>query len=109
MTMPVNNKPVFNPALPVQNKANAASRPDNKKLEAACRDFESIFVNYMMQKMRDTVPEDEMFGGGQAEKIYSGMLDSEVAKSVSHQRGIGLAAIMYAQLSSVDENENTTK
>jgi len=62
-----------------------------------------------MQKMRDTIPENSLFGGGQAEKIYTGMLDNEVAKSVSQQRGIGLADLMYAQMSSEDENENTKK
>ncbi len=109
MPIPISDNPIFGLADAVQKLPKVAPGSDKKDLEAACRDFESIFVNYMMQKMRDTVPQDHMFGGGQAEKIYTGMLDSEVAKSASQHRGIGLAAIMYAQLSAIGEDEKPEK
>jgi flagellar protein FlgJ len=110
MTNPVNNDTaILIPLLSAQPGTKASSKSDDKDLEAACRDFESLFVNYLMQKMRDTVPDDSLFGGGQAEKIYTGMLDNEVAKSVSQHRGIGLAAMMYAQMSSTGENDDNKK
>jgi flagellar protein FlgJ len=109
MTNPINDMAAFNPMLSIQSGPRASSKSDDKDLEIACRDFESLFVNYLMQKMRDTIPDNSLFGGGQAEKIYTGMLDNEVAKSVSQQRGIGLAAVMYAQMSSAGENETTKK
>ena len=109
MTNPVNGAAVLNPMPSIRSGPRAPSKSDDKNLETACRDFESLFVNFLMQKMRDTIPDNNLFGGGQAEKIYAGMLDSEVAKSVSQQRGIGLAALMYAQMSSTGENENTKK
>ena len=74
-----------------------SSRTD-AQLKKACQGFESLFVNYLMQQMRETVPESGFMGGGQAEKIYTTMLDGEVAKTVSEQRGIGLAKIMYEQM-----------
>ena len=109
MTDPVNRMAVFSPMSSIQGGPRVSSKPDDKELEHVCRDFESLFVNYLMQKMRDTIPENSLFGGGQAEKIYTSMLDSEVAKSVSQHRGIGLAALMYAQMSSVGDNESTKK
>ena len=109
MTNPINDMATINPMLSIQSGPRASSKSDDKDLEIACRDFESLFVNYLMQKMRDTIPDDSLFGGGQAEKIYTGMLDNEVAKSVSQQRGIGLAALMYAQMSSAGGNETTKK
>jgi len=109
MTYPVNDTAALNPMMSIQSGTRALSKSNDKDLEVACRDFESLFVNYLMQKMRDTIPDNSLFGGGQAEKIYSGMLDNEVAKSVSQQRGIGLAALMYAQMSSTGENESTKK
>ncbi len=79
------------------------------EIEEACRNFESLFVGYMMQQMRATVPQSGFLGGGQAEKIYTGMLDQEVAKNISAQRGIGLARIMYEQMSALDDPEKTKK
>ena len=75
---------------------------DEAQLEKACRGFESLFVNYLMQQMRDTVPESGFLGGGQAEKIYTTMLDGEVSKTISDQRGIGLAKLLYDQMSALN-------
>lgn len=90
-----------------QTRPGVSAKPDDKELEKACRDFESIFVNYLMQKMRETIPEDGLLDGGQAEKIYTGMLDTEVSKTISQQRGVGLAAMMYAQMSALEKNDCT--
>jgi Rod binding domain-containing protein len=58
--------------------------------------------------MRRTVPQDGLLGGGQAEKMYTSMMDSEVAKQISRQRGLGLAPMMYQQM--IDAiHETTTK
>lgn len=79
-----------------------------KALKNACRDFESLFVNYMLKQMRQTVPQDGLFGAGQAAKMYTSMMDSEVAKEISRQRGLGLAPMMYQQMMAAI-NETTTK
>lgn len=99
-----------------KNQLNAA-RPrmrqpsDNPqdRLEKACKDFESIFVSHMMQQMRKTIPEYGLFEKSQAQEIYTGMLDNEVAKSVSNGRGLGLAKAMYEQLSIFNSDHETKK
>ena len=83
------------PSKPQAKDANS----DPEAMKAACKDFESLFVNIMMKEMRDTVPQNEIFGGGAAEKLYTSMLDAEVAKHVSKHRGIGLANLLYDQMS----------
>lgn len=88
-------------------KSTVPRQPE--KLEKACNDFESLFVKYMMQQMRKTVPENGLIGISQAEKIYTGMLDDEVAKSVSHGRGLGLAKAMYEQMAAIDGDQNKKK
>ena len=90
----------------IQNSRKARPGSNDPELEKACHQFESLFIKYMLQTMRETVPENSLFGGGQAEKIYTGMLDDEVAQSISRHRGIGLAAMMYAQMASAGEGEN---
>ena len=108
MTDPVNNMSTFfmSQAQSVRQTSDIkAQAGDKAQLEEACRGFESIFVNYLMQKMRETIPEGGLIGGGQAEKIYTSMLDSEVSKTVSEQRGIGLARIMFEQMTAAQKLE----
>ena len=109
MTNPLNKIGNMGLMPPLQRSRGGKSGANEAELEKACHQFESLFIKYMLQTMRDTIPENSLFGGGQAEKIYTGMLDDEVAKSVSQQRGIGLAAMMYAQMASVGKGENNGK
>jgi flagellar protein FlgJ len=82
-----------------------SAKTDSKGMEKACKEFESLFVNYLMKEMRNTIPENELFGGGSAEKMYTTMLDGEVAKHVSIQRGIGLADMLYRQMAGQNEKK----
>lgn len=68
------------------------------QIEKACRDFESLFIHQMLKQMRETVPQNGIFSGGSAEQLYTSMLDGEVAKTISNQRGIGLAPALIRQL-----------
>jgi flagellar protein FlgJ len=90
------------------HQENPSVDDEKSKIEKACRDFESLFVMHMMKQMRKTVPQDGLFSGGSAEKMYSSMLDGEIAKSVSEQRGIGLAPALIRQLMELSGNEENT-
>ena len=110
MPMPIGTiESLRRPALVTAAKSDDSQGAQRQKaLKNACHDFESLFVNYMLKQMRQTVPQDGLFGGGQAEKMYTSMMDSEVAKEISRQRGLGLAPMMYNQM--IDAmNETTTK
>ena len=66
------------------------------KLKEACSEFESIFMHQMLKEMRKTVnPKNTLVYGGQAEEIFSDMLDQERAKEMK----IGLGDMMFRQLS----------
>lgn len=108
--------PIGTAGMQIQSTAAQSSRAADGQdiqrqasLENACRDFESLFVKYMLQQMRQTVPQDGLFDGGQAEKLYTSMMDQEVAKEISEQRGIGLAPMMYHQMIAGIGNETTKK
>jgi len=79
------------------------------QLKKACQDFESIFVDYMMKQMRKTITRDGFLSPDNAEQLYTSMLDSEVARNVSESRGIGLAAVIYQQMSGIMGNDETKK
>ena len=69
----------------------------DKKLREACQGFESIFIQKMWEQMRATVPESS-FMHGKEEKFWQGMYDQELAKHMASAGGIGLADMMYEQM-----------
>ena len=71
---------------------------NDKELLQACKDFEAIFVNQLLQEMRKTVPKDGLIPTSQEEEIFTGMFDEEVSKQISQTGRMGLAEMMYQQL-----------
>lgn len=69
-----------------------------KRLREACEGFESIFIQKMWQQMRATLPQNGLLHS-RDEKMWQDMYDQELAKSMSSVGGIGLADMMYEQLS----------
>lgn len=88
--------PVGSPMAPESPKAPARNE---KELRAAAAEFESLFINQMMKSMRETIGKSELFHGGNAEDIYTSMLDTELSKNMAKSGGIGLADMLLRQLS----------
>ena len=76
----------------------AKAAAQDKKLKQACEGFEEMFMEIMYKQMRDTVPENSLFGSSNADKILESMRDSELMKQASASGGIGLADILYRQM-----------
>lgn len=71
----------------------------DKQLKAACKGFESMFLSLMYKEMRNTVPKDPLFGESNAMSIFKDFQDTEMMKNVAESGGIGLADMLYKQLS----------
>jgi flagellar protein FlgJ len=84
-------------------RLQAKQSPD-QALKAAAQQFETVFLNMMLKSMRDATPQDGMFDSEQT-KMFTGMLDQQLAQSMASSRGVGLAEIMVKQLS---HNQQTT-
>lgn len=78
---------------------SAKNARDNQRLKEACEDLESVFVYQMLQAMRSTIGNDPLLGNSLARNVYESMLDEEIARSVSRSGRIGLADVIYKQLS----------
>ena len=78
------------------NKMDPAQK--EKKLRESCEGFESIFIQKMWEEMRKTLPKSTLLHGKE-EQFWQGMYDQELAKKMTSAGGIGLADMMYAQLS----------
>lgn len=78
---------------------NAAQKSgDDEKVMEAAREFESYFLQMMFKEMRNTVPKGELIPRNNAEEIFQSMLDEEYAKNASKGAGIGLAQMIYEQM-----------
>jgi Rod binding domain-containing protein len=71
------------------------------RLREACSEFEALFINMLFKELRATVGKSGLMDGGQAEEVYTGMMDTEMARDLAAKGGIGLADILYRQLDSV--------
>lgn len=79
--------------------ANKNDSADTKRLKNACRDFEAVFINQMLQAMRKTVVKTDLFGSDQKEEYFREMMDAEISKSISRTSSLGIADMLYRQLS----------
>ena len=62
----------------------------------AAKQFEVMFMQMVLKSMREATPAEGMFGS-QQEKMYTSMLDQQLAQNLSG-RGLGLAEAMFVQL-----------
>jgi flagellar protein FlgJ len=65
-------------------------------MKQASKQFEVMFMQMVLKSMRDATPAEGMFSS-QQEKMYTSMLDQQLAQNLSG-RGLGLAEAMFAQL-----------
>ncbi len=77
------------------------------KLQAACRDMESLFLTYLLKEMRATVNKSGFISGGKAEEIFTSLLDVELSKKMSSAGGIGLSPLLLQQLGGQTEKKDS--
>jgi len=77
-------------------RLEAKQTPD-KALKGVAQQFEQVFVNMMLKSMREASPQGGMFDNEQT-KMFTGMLDQQLAQSMSAGHSVGLADIMVRQL-----------
>lgn len=92
----------WEPSDLVANKAKELGKRQStsqKALQEAAEQFEAIFLYQLMEQMRRTVPETDLFGDRKAENIFQSMLDQEMATSFAQNQSVGLAKMIYEQMS----------
>ena len=68
------------------------------KLQKAVKDFESLFVNYLLQNMRKTVQKSEEEESGFGGEMMQGMFDLEISKHVASGSSLGIGEMLYKQM-----------
>ncbi len=78
---------------------DAVEKKDDEKLKKACQEFEGYYLQQLFKEMRKTVPEGTLLEKSQGREIFEDMLYEEHAKNISSGKGMGLADMLYKQLS----------
>lgn len=92
---------IYRPASHSVDLAKARRDP-----EAAAKDFESFFIANMLDQMFAGIETDGVFGGGEAEKTYRGLLHQEYGKAIAEQGGIGVGKMVSSEIIRLQEMAN---
>jgi len=84
--------------LPLKQTTVGADKTKETKLYAACQQYEAQVIKQMLETMRQSVPQDGLFSGGNAEKIYQSMQDENLADHLAKSGGLGFGEVLYRQL-----------
>ena len=73
-----------------------------KKMEKVARDFEAVFINKLFESMRKAIPKSDLLDSS-AMNMYQTMMDQEMAKDLSKQKGMGMGEMVYNDLSRMNK------
>jgi len=80
----------------LRSKARA---DDPKAIQAAAKQFESLFLNQLLKSMRDAQKGDgEGIFYSNESRMYTGLLDEQLANRIANGPGIGMADMVLAQI-----------
>jgi|WetSurMetagenome_2_1015567.scaffolds.fasta_scaffold615561_2 peptidoglycan hydrolase FlgJ len=71
---------------------------DEGRLKKSCMDLESVFVSQLLKEMRAAIPKSDLMNGGNAEEIYTSMLDDQYAREIASSGNLGLGRAMFEQI-----------
>lgn len=81
----------------------ARTANNGERIEDAAKEMEAVFLSQMIGHMFEGIEVDGVFGGGQSENIYRGMMVQEYGKIMAEAGGIGLADTLKAEMIRIQE------
>ncbi len=84
---------------------NAKNEKDSVKLEKACRDLEGVFVTMVFKQMNSSVQKGGLIDEGYAGGVYRDMLTEKYAEEAVKGEGVGIAKMLFKQLSQAKASE----
>jgi Rod binding domain-containing protein len=78
-----------------------AGRPQgdtrDERLKKVSEKIEGMFMNMMVEEMRETVPETSIAGDSPGKKMFQARLDRKYAKTMAKSKDFGIAEAIYEQ------------
>lgn len=87
----------YNDLSSLQHLRTQAAQDPEQAVSEVARQFEGLFISMMLKSMRDTVPQDTLFGSNSMDS-YQNMFDQQISLNLSSRGGVGLADIIEKQL-----------
>ena len=78
--------------------AQTSDSPADRKLRQATKDFEAVFMSYLLKTMKGESGTNEMFGESFGGDMMDGIFNFEMAKQISRSSHNGIADMLYRQL-----------
>jgi len=78
---------------------NAIDNNNEEQLKAACKEFEGIMLSMIYKQMKNAIPKSDLIPSDAGRDIFESMLDEALMEEASNGRGVGLADVLYKQLS----------
>jgi soluble lytic murein transglycosylase-like protein len=76
---------------------------EKARLQKATKDFEALFLSYVMKGMRNGLPRDEeLLGDGFGSEMMEGLIDMELSRHVAQNSNLGLAEMLYRSVTGED-------
>lgn len=85
----------------LRNESSFGKLGSEKGIEKVSRDFESVFLHKLLTAMRKTVPKSGLLESF-ASDMYQSMMDEEISKDMSKNKGMGLGEMIYNDLSNIN-------
>lgn len=91
-------EPIVLKTNPKADHAQTAGVNEKAKIAEAAKEFEAVFLSYMLRSMRSSLKTNEMFGDSFGGDMMEGMFDMELAKHMSSGKNFGLSEMLYRKL-----------
>ena len=84
----------------LRNQSGFGKMDAEKDIEKVSRDFESVFLNKLISSMRKTIPKSGLLDSF-ASDMFQSMMDEEMSKEMSKNKGMGMGEMIYNDLSKI--------
>jgi Rod binding domain-containing protein len=99
----IQTQPLFFAAQNTGGAASGSGKMSVEKAREAAQEFEAFFLSQFLNSVSSGLETDEMFGGGESEKMFKSMLNDEYAKTMTRQNGIGIADAVFKEMLAMQE------
>ncbi len=80
------------------NKGEKSTKQKAAELRKTCRDFQAIFLGYILKTMRRTISKSGLLGKGYGGEMFTDLFDTKLAEEISGDSKLGLDEMLFRQL-----------
>ncbi len=80
------------------NPTLSPAKDEEQRLKGVCKEFESLFLSYLLKTMRKTIPKSGLLEGGIGEELFTHIIDQNLALHLAKEEGLGLSSLLWQSL-----------